>query len=193
MKKTILTLLSLAIAGVAAASAAVPTLTVNVLDAGGKVVSKGATDSRGIFVSPKMPPGNYAVQFATNKAPKGSHYTFVVVAGTKKTVASAVTAEKLAGGGVALKIEAKSNVSIQGQASAEDAATRIGKNGKLMVWIPKRVGSNMPAHWAESDSAEAREMETSTSLSARNLQDRNNQGNSPYNTGGKMGGGPGGN
>lgn len=180
MKNALLSsLVSVSLAVVGAASAAVPTLNVAVLDAGGKSTYKGATDSRGIFVSPKMPPGNYAVQFTSNGAPKGSHYTLVVVAGTKKTSASAITAEKLAGGGVAMKIEVKANTSIQAQVSAESAQTRIGKNGKLMVWIPKKIGSNLPAHWAESDSAEAKEVETSTSYSTKNIQNKYNQGKSP--------------
>ena len=108
---------------------------------------------------------------------------------SKKTSASAITAEKLAGGGVAMKIEVKANANIQAQVSTEDAATRIGKNGKLMVWIPKKIGSNLPAHWAESDSAEAKEAETATSYSAKNIQNKYNQGVSPLTGGGKMGGG----
>jgi hypothetical protein len=167
----------------AVASAAVPTLNVNVADSSGKAAYKGATDSRGIFTSPKLAPGNYAVQFTSNSAPKGGHYTLVVVAGTKKTSASAVTAEKLAAGGVAMKIEVKGNVSIQGQVSAEDKATRIGRNGQLMVWIPKKVSSNLPAHWAESDSAEAKEVMSSTSYSQKNLQDGAAQGKAPQQTG----------
>lgn len=182
--------LSLAFIGAAQASAPVPTLNVTVLDSGGKTTFKGATDSRGIFASPKMQPGNYAVQFTSNSAPKGSHYTLVVVAGTKKTSASAITAEKLAGGGVAMNIEVKANNSIQGQVSADMAETRIGKNGKLMVWIPKKVGSNLPAHWAESDSAEAKEIEASYSYSIKNMQNKVNQGVSPLNSdGNRMQGG----
>ena len=173
--------ISLAVIRAAAASTAVPSLNVAVLDSSGKVTFKGATDSRGLFASPKMQPGKYAVQFTSKNAPKGSHYTLVVVAGTKKTSASAITAEKLAGGGIAMNIEVKANNSIQAQVVADMAETRIGKNGKLMVWIPKRVGTNIPAHWAESDSAEAREMETSTSYSRKNLQDGANQGVSPLN------------
>ena len=186
-KTSIVAALSLALT--ALASAAVPTLNVAVLDAGGKTTYKGATDSRGMFASPKMEPGNYAVQFTSSSAPKGSHYTLVVVAGTKKTSASAITAEKLAGGGVAMKIEVKANASIQAQVSADLAETRIGKNGKLMVWIPKKVGSNLPAHWAESDSAEAKEVESSYSYSIKNMTNKQNQGVNPLNGGGKMGGG----
>lgn len=185
---------ALSLAWTAVASAAVPTLNVTVADSSGKTTFKGATDSRGLFASPKMPPGNYAVQFTSKNAPKGSHYTLVVVAGTKKTSASAITAEKLAGGGVAMKIEVKGDNSIQGQVSADLAETRIGKNGKLMVWIPKKVGSNLPAHWAESDSAEAKEAEASSSYSIKNMQNKSNQGSSPLNSdGNRMQGGPGGN
>lgn len=153
---------------------------VQILDLSGRTTFfKGATDSKGIFVSPKMAPGEYAVCFNSKTAPKGTHYTLVLVAGTKKMAASAITAEKLATGGVAMKIEVKTDRSILGQVAQEDRATRIGKNGKLMVWIPKVVGSNLPAHWAESDSAEARLVETGTSYSRQNIQDRQNQGISP--------------
>ena len=184
MKRSNCTIIAaLALAWTAIASAAVPTLNVTVADSSGKTAYKGATDSRGIFVSPKMQPGSYAVHFNSNAAPKGSHYTLVLVAGTKKTSASAVTAEKLAGGGVAMKIEVKANASIQAQVSAEAAETRIGKNGQLMVWIPKKIGSNIPAHWAESDSAEAKEVMASGSYSAKNIQDKYNQGKSPQQTG----------
>lgn len=183
MKTTCSIVAALSLALTAAASAAVPTLNVAVADSSGKTAFKGSTDSRGIFASPKMQPGSYAVQFSSKNAPAGSHYTLVVVAGTKKTSASAVTAEKLAAGGVAMKIEVKGNATIQGQVSAESGETRIGKNGQLMVWIPKKVGSNIPAHWAESDSAEAKEVMTSGSYSAKNMQDKYNQGKSPQQTG----------
>jgi hypothetical protein len=184
MKKQILrTTMALTLALTPVAFAAVPTLNVTIADSSGKTAFKGNTDTRGIFSSPKLQPGNYAVRFTSSNAPKGSHYTLVVVAGTKKTSASAITAEKLAAGGAAMKIEVKGNASIQGQVSAESAETRIGKNGQLMVWIPKKIGSNIAAHWAESDSAEARETMTSTSYSRKNLQDGANQAKSPQQTG----------
>jgi hypothetical protein len=55
----------------------------------------------------------------------------------------------------------------------------MGHNGKPMVWIPKRTGSNIAAHWAESDSAEAKEVQTASSFSKKNIQDRQNQGITP--------------
>lgn len=170
---------SLVVALASVASAAVPAVNVSIADSSGKNAFKGTTDTRGVFASPKLSPGNYAVKFTSSAAPKGSHYTLVVVAGAKKTSASAITAEKLAAGGAAMKIEVKGNVNIQGQVSADSKDTRIGKNGQLMVWIPKKVGSNLPAHWAESDSAEASEAKTSTSYSTKNVQDSANQGITP--------------
>jgi len=160
---------------------AVPSLEVLVADSSGKMAYKGATDGTGRFATPQLEPGNYAVQFTSNKAPKGSHYTLVVAAGKKKVAANAVGAEKLAGGGVAVKIDVGAGLNITGQIAAEDKnSAPIGRNGKPMVWIAKRTGSNLAPHWAESDSAEAKEAMTSVSLSTKNLQDRQNKGIQPF-------------
>ena len=151
----------------------VPKINIEVVELGGsKTVFKGITDTRGIFATPRLDPGSYAVVFTSKNTPKDIHYTLVLVAGTKKMAANAITTEKLAAGGVAMKIEVSAGRSILGQVSEEDKSTRIGTNGKLMVWIPKQIDSNLPAHWAESDSAEARFVETSTSFSRQNIQDR---------------------
>jgi len=156
-----------------------PQINIAILDSSGQTTFKGATDPRGIFASPKLPPGNYAVYFTSKNAPKGSHYTLVLVAGTKKMAANAITAEKLTAPGVAMRIEVITDRSILGQVSEEDKSTRIGTNGKLMVWIPKTLGSHLAAHWAESDSAEARLVETASSFSRQNIQDRQSKGIAP--------------
>jgi hypothetical protein len=159
----------------------VPKINIEVVELSGKTAAfKGAIDSRGIFATPRLAPGSYAVVFTSKSAPKGSHYTLVLVAGAKKMNANAITAEKLAAGGVAMKIDVSAGRSILGQVSEEDKSTRIGKNGKLMVWIPKQIHSNLPAHWAESDSADAKFAETASSFSRQNIQDRQNQGISPF-------------
>ena len=160
------------------AYAALPQINVTVADASGKTAYKGATDTKGVFATPKLPAGNYAVQFSCKSAPKGA-YTMVVSAGKKKVVANAIAAEKLTGGGVAMKIDVAAGVNITGQVATENQSGPRGKNGKPMVWIPKKVGSNMAAHWAESDSAEAKEAQTSSSYSSKNLQDKQNSGSSP--------------
>ena len=162
----------------------VPSLKILVADSTGKIAYKGATNASGVFATPKLQPGNYAVQFTANDAAKGSRYTLVVAAGTKKVAANAVAAEKLTGGGVAMKIEVGAGLNITGQVAAEDKdSAPIGRNGKPMVWIAKRTGSNLAAHWAESDSAEARDAMTSGSFSTKNLQDRANQGVLPSDSG----------
>lgn len=158
----------------------VPKMNIEVADmAGRKTAFKGVTDPRGIFATPRLDPGTYAVVFTSKNMPKGSHFTLVLVAGTKKMAANAITAEKLAAEGVAMKIEVSAGRSILGQIAQEDKSTRIGKNGKLMVWIPKQINSNLAAHWAESDSAEAKLAETASSYSIKNIQDRQNQGINP--------------
>ena len=163
---------------------AVPPLKVLVADSTGKMAYKGTTDSSGLFATPKLQPGNYAVQFTSTNAPKGAHYTLVVSAGTKKVAANAIAAEKLTAGGVAMKIDVGAGLNITGKVAAEDKSSApIGKNGKPMVWIDKRAGSHFGPHWAESDSAEAKEVMTSGSLSSKNLQDRENQGIMPVDPG----------
>ena len=133
---------------------AVPAMNVTVSDAGGKAAFKGTTDTKGTFATAKLKPGNYVVQFISNSAAvKGNQYAIVVSAGTKKVAANAVPGEKLAGGGVAMKVDVAAGVNITGQVAAE--ANGAVKNGKKMVWIPKQLGSNMPGHWAEEGSAEA--------------------------------------
>src|SRR5205809_1849471 len=141
MKKHCSIVAAVTLALTVVASAAVPAFNVTVVDSSGKSAFKRATDLRGILASPRMPSGNYAVQFTSNSAPKGSHYTLVVVAGLKKTARSEerrVGKACRAGWG---KSELKSKVSIQGQVSAESAETRIGKNGHLKVCIPNKFGS----------------------------------------------------
>lgn len=162
------------------ASGAVPSINVTVSDSSGKAAYKGATDPKGAFATGKLQPGGYVVQFNSKSAPKGSKYALVVSAGKKKVTASAVQAEKLAAGGVAMKIEVGAGLNITGQVAADDKnSAPMGHNGKSMVWIPKKLGSNMAAHWAESDSAEAKEAMASTSMSRQDLQNRQNQSISP--------------
>jgi hypothetical protein len=181
MKNTIRNLfIGLLIAGTSVTYGAVPAINVLVADSSGKAAYKGATDSKGAFATPKLQAGNYVVQFNSKSAAKGTTYAVVVSAGKKKVTASAVQAEKLAAGGVAMKIDVGAGLNITGQVAADDKnSAPLGHNGKPMVWIPKKLGSNLPAHWAESDSAEAKEAMTGTSMSRQDMQNRQNQSISP--------------
>jgi hypothetical protein len=159
---------------------AVPSMNVTVADSSGTTAYKGATDAKGSFATATLKPGGYVVQFTSKSARKGSKYAMVVSAGKKKVTATAVEAEKLAAGGVAMKIDVGAGLNITGQVAADDKnSAPMGHNGKSMVWIPKRTGSNIAAHWAESDSAEAKEAMTSTTISRRDLQNRQSQGITP--------------
>ena len=162
------------------ASAAVPLINVTVADSSGKAAYKGATDGKGTFATGKLQPGGYVVRFNSKSAPKGSKYVLVVSAGTKKVMANAVEAEKLAAGGVAMKIDVAAGLNITGQVAAEDKnSAPMGHNGKPMVWIAKKTGSNIAAHWAESDSAEAKEAMTSGNMSRQDMQNRQSQSIAP--------------
>jgi hypothetical protein len=159
------------------ACGAVPKVNVTVADSSGKTAYKGATDGKGSFATAALKPGNYVVQFNSSGAPKGAHYSVVISAGKKKVAASGVAAEKLAAGGVAMKIDVSAGLNISGQVAAEEKSSApMGRNGKPMVWIGRKLGSNIAAHWAESDSAEAKEAMTATSMSTSDLQRRQSQG-----------------
>ena len=181
MKKIVqATLVFLFIIIVSMSYGAVPSINVLVADSSGKAAYKGATDAKGAFATGTLKPGNYVVQFNSKSAPKGAKFAFVISAGKKKVSANAIAAEKLAAGGVAMKIDVGSGLNISGQVAAEDKnSAPMGHNGKPMVWIPKKLGSNLAPHWAESDSAEAKEAMTSTSMSRQDLQNRQSQGISP--------------
>jgi hypothetical protein len=119
------------------------------------------------------------VQFNSKSAPKGGQYALVVSAGTKKVTANSVSAEKFAAGGVAMKIDVGAGLNITGQVADQKSSASnapMGKNGKPMVWIPKKVGSNIAAHWSESDSGEAKEVMSSGSMSREQLQNRQSTG-----------------
>ena len=161
------------------AYASVPQLNVVVSDSAGKAAYKGATDPKGTFATGKLKAGNYVVQFNSKSAVKEGNYALVVSAGKKKVAAESVPAEKFARGGVAMKIDVADGLNIAGQVTT-GVKTMVDKSGKKMVWIPQKLGSNLPAHRAPEDSAEAKEAMTSSSYSRENIQNTQNQGISPH-------------
>jgi hypothetical protein len=166
--KTIMRTIFLSVALAAgAAFAGVPPVNVTVSNSG-KPSFKGTTDARGTFATPKLGAGNYVVQFNSSSAElKGNKYAVVVSAGKKK-VAADVAGEKFAGGGVAMKVDVGAGLNITGQVAAQNEPT--SKNGKKMVWIPPILGSNMPGHWAEEDSAEAKLSKSRGTMSKERVQ-----------------------
>lgn len=176
MKKILSTaVVGLVVAAGSFAYAAVPEMRVTVSDSSGYAAYKGATDSQGSFVTGSLKPGHYVVQFnAKRNDVGGNNYALVVSAGRKKVVADAVAGEKFAGGGVAMRIEVAGGGNIVGQLASGLRA--MMKDGKLLVWIPQRIGSHLPAHWAEADSADAKIAQTASSFSFKNLQDKQAQG-----------------
>jgi len=160
----------------AAGAFAAPSIKVTVFDAAGKPAFQGATGGEGTFSTGALNPGRYIVQFNAKAAGvTGQNYALVISSGKKKVVADSVAGEKFTGGGVAMRIEVGSGSKITGHIT-DAVMTRVDENGNKLVWIPQRTGSNLPAHWAPADSAEAKFVLTSDSLSFKNLQDKQAQG-----------------
>jgi len=159
---------SLFLAVACMAYGAVPPLNVTVSDDSGKAAFKGTTDRSGAFTTAKVKPGNYVVQFNSPTAIKGS-YAIVVSAGVKKVSAANVAGEKLAKGGVALKVNVGNLWNISGQVAAENNPAM--KDGKAMVWIPPMTGSNRPGRWVEEGSAAHMEAKTAGRLSNKSFDD----------------------
>jgi hypothetical protein len=155
---------------------ALPQLDVTVVDSGGKSAYKGATNAKGTFATGTLKPGKYVVQFTAKAADvKTGTYSLVVSAGSKKVSADSVAGSKLAAG-VAMKIDVGSGTNITGLITTGGLQAKVDENGKKMVWIPKRLGSNLPGHWAPADSAEAKELESSTQMNSKTLQQNQNPG-----------------
>jgi hypothetical protein len=153
MKKMIVSAVLSGLFLAASSYGSVPAVKVTVSDAGGKAAYRGTTNAKGTFATGTLKPGAYVVQFNSNTTEPGSHYALVVSAGKKKVLAEGVVAEKFNGGGVAMRIEVGGGLNIVGQIATE--GNTMVRNNKRIVWIPHQLGTNLPGHFAEEDSAEA--------------------------------------
>jgi hypothetical protein len=119
---------------------------------------RAVTDARGNFAIEALAAGSYTLTFRARKAEDLHHSTSekVIVAelysikidGTKRVVnKSGLTTNDLVAG-VEVEVDLGSGARIRGQVAAGAL--------KNMVWIPKEHGSNIPGHWVEEGSAEAK-------------------------------------
>jgi hypothetical protein len=116
------------------------------------------TDGRGNFAIEALAAGSYTLTFRARKAEDLHHSTSdkVIVAtlysikigGTKRAVnKSGLTSTRLAAG-VEVEVDLGPGARIRGQVAADAL--------KNMIWIPQETGSNIPGHWVEAGSAEAK-------------------------------------
>ncbi len=175
------TLLFSSLIGASVLSAAtVPSLDVTVMNPAGKVAYKGRTNASGVFQTAKMEPGSYVVQFNTKSAAevKKEHFALVVSAGKQKVSAEDVEGAKLAGAGVAMKLEVKAASAISGQVAdavaANDPNVKI-INGKRYVWVGPELGSHLGGRWvlaSEANGASARRVGTMRKEGVQAIQDK---------------------
>jgi Carboxypeptidase regulatory-like domain len=176
MKTIVRSFVAVLCAAASVAFGALPKLNVTVADSAGKGVYKGTTNATGAFATGTLPPGKYVVQFNANGV-KGGNYALVVSAGSKKVTADSITGEKFSKGGVAMKIDVASGSNITGMVTTGvQLQTKVDKDGKKLVWIPKKLGSNLPGHWAPEDSPEAKELESANQINSKTLQQYQNPG-----------------
>jgi hypothetical protein len=119
---------------------------------------RAVTDARGNFAIEALAAGSYTLTFRSRKAEDMHHSTSdkVIVAtlysikidGTKRAVnKSGLTTDELLAG-VEVDVDLGPGARIRGQVAAGAS--------KKMIWIPKEPGTNLPGHWVEEGSAEAR-------------------------------------
>jgi hypothetical protein len=123
-----------------------------------KPTVRATTDARGTFALDGLPAGSYAIIFkarkaadvqskASDKATVASSYS-IKIDGTKRNVLqNGLTSNNLIGG-LEMKVDVAAGSKIRGQVTAGAV--------KNMVWIPKEPDSNIPGHWAEAGSTEAK-------------------------------------
>jgi len=123
-----------------------------------KPSARAVTDARGNFALSGVAPGSYTIAFkarkakdvqtkATDKVTVASTYA-IKVEGVKHPVTqSGLTSDKLIAG-LEVKVDVAAGSQVRGQVTAGAV--------KNMVWIPKEPDSNIPGHWAEAGSPEAK-------------------------------------
>ena len=149
----------LAVSLVSAAYGDLPVAGVEVMvqkNNGSKYVKRAVTDAHGKFAIEGMTAGKYNIAFQPpkgtgkalpHKAVVGSAYSITMTGATKPFAQNGIKSETFAKG-IFTTLELRGGAEIRGQVTAGKATT--------MVWIDKEIGSNIPGHWADANSAEAK-------------------------------------
>ncbi|HKP02282.1 MAG TPA: hypothetical protein VJU77_02880 [Chthoniobacterales bacterium] len=158
--------------------AGLPAINVAVSDASGKTTFQGRTNAAGLFITGRLGPGKYVVQFdANNGTLKGDRYLIVVAAGTKKITADSVPGERFSAGGVAMKVPVTSTLQITGQIVSERpiASNERIIQGVRYFWVKSGTGSNL-GRWVEAGETNPRNVVGMDRASVRNIQERAGEG-----------------
>jgi hypothetical protein len=123
-----------------------------------KPTVRTTTDARGTFALDGLPAGSYAIIFKARKANDvkskpadkvtvASTYAIKIDGAKRNVLQNGLTTGNLIGG-LEMKVDVAAGAHLRGQVTAGAV--------KNMVWIPKEPDSNVPGHWAEAGSPEAK-------------------------------------
>jgi hypothetical protein len=116
--------------------------------AGGKVVAQAKSDLSGAFLMGTFPAGSYTLELRTKEVPRLPAFT-IKIAGTKSGDSEKGVLTRYLAGGAAFDIEVLPGTPLRGLISPGS------KNAKMMIWLPKPTGTNLPGRWVEQGSAQA--------------------------------------
>ncbi len=150
-------------------------------NAAGRAAFKGATNSAGVFATPKLAPGHYVVELKAREL-DAADYAIVVGAGRRKVVAIGVPRGKFSGGGVALKLDVDGSSKVMGQVvdgrnvgSTSDPNVKV-INGNVFRWVNHEIGSNLGGHWVDVTTARSVAVQPIDPNYIRKIQDRAGEG-----------------
>ena len=132
-----------------------PSVAITVLRTGQhQIVKQVRSDLAGNFVIGTLPAGNYTLQFRAPKSARLSNQKFsLAVDGVKISGHQEGISGNSLVGGVALDVAVSAGRSVSGHiTTGPRVASKSGK--KRMVWVPKQIGSNLPARWIEEGSVQ---------------------------------------
>ena len=157
----------------------IPPMSLAVTDSGGKVVHRSQLKADGSFVTPKLQPGSYVVQFNSKDASAAAEsFAVLAKAGNKRVSANAVPGSQFTGGGVAMKLEVPGNMNIVGQVANAEVTGGTGNakvkivNGRRYVWVSHGgIGSNLGGRWEEEGVSNRHNAHSMSADAMRRVQD----------------------
>ncbi len=166
---------------VASSAFAIPPLDVTVSGANSGRVSKMITKSDGTFATGSLASGSYVVEFRSHSAALANdQFLLVLRAGKKTVISNAIPGKQFTAGGAAVRMDLKNGTAITGQVASERELSKAKVrmvNGKRLVWVESKTGSNVGGQWVEESALREPNASYLSNDTVREMQERGSQGN----------------